>query len=146
MIELTGNKSVFRNHDVKNAIYVAFEGSLLLTRWKKEKGNENEPISEGELMGLGIAASAIGPLGTKKRFEWMYVDIIQDEDDGWSVSSPLKNDKQLQVINYTGIKGCIRYLEWLIGILGSNEVVEYRQQRREWLTKNDPDFPKNPKW
>jgi AbiV family abortive infection protein len=146
MIRITGKKSVFRNHDVKNAIYSAYEGSIFLTQWKKATGSENEAISESELLGLGLAASALAPFGTKKRFEWMYVDIVQEDDGTWSVSSPLKNDTGQQVINYTLIKQSIAYLDWLFKQLGSNMIIEYRQQRREWLMKNDPDFPKNPKW
>jgi AbiV family abortive infection protein len=146
MIKRSGPKSVFRNHDVKNALYVAFEGSLLLAQWKRESGNGIEETSEGELLGLGLAASALGPFGTKKRFEWMYVDVVRNQDGAWGVSSPLKTDSQQRVISYVGVKGCINYLEWLIGLLGNETIEEYRTQRREWLSKNDSDFPKKPRW
>jgi len=146
LVRITGKKSVFRNHDVKNTIYMCMTGTMLLAQWKRMGLADGDDISEGNLFGVGLGATALGPIGTKKRFEWMYVDIVRNKEGDWTVSSPLKLDQQKKSVDFSSVKASIKYLELLMKFMSEDEFEKYRMDRREWFVKNDPDFPKKPRW
>jgi hypothetical protein len=107
---------------------------------------EESNDSEGLAFGVGVASGIIGPMGTKKRFEWMYVDIKKNKEGRWAVSSPLKLDHENVSISFKGVKDTIRFVEVEIDFLQDPRLDEYRTNVLEWFKKYDADFPKTPKW
>lgn len=146
MVKTLGKKSVFRNHDVKNAVYLELANSINLDGMKRagEILGDTDPEQLAHVM--GYLSSVIGRKGTEKRFEWMYVDIVEEGDGSWSVSSPLKMDKENQSIYFKNIKDVVRFLEIEIQFLRDARLHEYRDNMREFYKENDSDFPDKPKW
>ncbi|MFW9804691.1 MAG: AbiV family abortive infection protein [Candidatus Thorarchaeota archaeon] len=145
LIRPGNRKGVFRDHDAKYTMYIGLHSSLIMHA-EKAKKSPGEKVTQEELLGAAVGATIIGPTGTKKRFEWMYVDIRKNQEGKWFVSSPLKQDKGAKLIDFRGVKTVVRYVEHLTGFMKRPEFEEYQKEMIEWFRENDSEFPREPKW
>jgi AbiV family abortive infection protein len=139
------NRGVFKSHNTKNTIYMTLANTKLLFGMKKS--NDETPIlSEQELLVLSLFATTFGKEGTKRRFEWMYVNIIKVDDDHYSVSSPLSKDKDLNVIDFRGIKSIIGMIESFDEFSKTQPFLDNLEMLRAETRKFDTVYPDNPLW
>ncbi len=142
----TSKRGVFRNHDTKYILSTTVGSMLIIGAQKGMRPGEFYVPDAGELTGISIAATAIGKIGTKKRFEWMYTDIITDSDGNWKVTSPLKLDLDETILNYGLDESMIAYLK---NLRKSSNTEDFKKRVREYrtkLSKIDPEYPSKPKW
>ncbi len=145
MVKLFGKKSVFRSHDVKNKIYTELGSGMFLDKIKKIGQISEDLDLEGASVGIGLVSSILGRIGTEKRFEWMYVDVVH-RDGEWIISSPLKADRKQRNINFWGIKTTIGFVDSLIHISKQKEFDKMQKEMRRKYEKQDADFPSSPIW
>ncbi len=146
MVMITGKKSVFRNHDVKNTLYMGLAGAMNVARMKRAGLIDEKESPEGLALGIGLASTIIGPMGTKKRFEWMYVDIVKNKEGEWIISSPLKLDNNNKVIDFRNVKKVIQFMDTQIRFLKDSKMKDHRIMMRKWYKDNDSDYPEKPEW
>ena len=108
---------------------------------KKQKGEPTTP-SDQEVVVMGLLSELFGKEGTKRRFEWMYVNIVEDKRQ-YSVSSPIKMDKDVTFIDFRGIKSQIQLVERIIKFsktkVFTNRLNELREIFKNKFDKNYPD-------
>ena len=136
--------SVFRNHDTKNSMYMAIANASLMAGMKKQKG---EPITTTpqEVAFMGRLSDNFGKEGTKRRFEWMYVNIVE-ENGQYKVSSPLKMEKDVHGVDYRGIKYNIGFIEKIDKFSKTKEFKDRLSELRVIFKKFDNNYPVNPIW
>lgn len=115
-VEIRGRKSVFKSHNLKNKLSLLLGALSILPE-----------INAGTVLGVLVVAEATGKLGTEKRMEWMYVDIVKS-GDGYRVSNPLKIDTGDV---HAGLNLVERKIEFLKRFINSvdEETIEILKQR-----------------
>jgi AbiV family abortive infection protein len=141
-----GKKTIFRSHNVKNKIYMDIASVFLLWQMQKEGKRESGPLTKGELAGISIVTQFMGKEGTKKRSDWMYVDIARNKEGNWYVSSPLSNDNIITQPNFKQIETMIGFVKWIGEFAKSVQFMDYLEQLREETRTTDSDFPDDPIW
>ena len=139
-------KTIFRSHDVKNRVYIDIASAHMLQYMQKSGLRETGPITTGEITGISIVTQFMGKEGTKKRSEWMYVDIVQDKKKNWYVSSPLLYNEEVKPPDFNHIDAIIGFIKRIIAFAESSHSADNLEKVREDTRKLDPEFPDDPIW
>jgi AbiV family abortive infection protein len=142
-----GKKTIFRSHDTKHKAYLDVASALLLNQMQKSGQREPGFITKGELVGINILTQFMGKEGTKKRFEWMYVDIIRNkEKTKWTISSPLLLDSTIKPLEFTHIEAMIGFVKSIRNFAESDQFAANLEKVQEETRRLDSDYPDTPIW
>lgn len=139
-------RSIFRSHEVKNRVYMDIASAHMLQQMQKSGLREPGPMTHGEIVGISIVTQFMGKEGMKKRSEWMYVDIVKDENKNWSVSSPLLYDNEVRSPDFNHIDAMIGFIKRIRAFAESPHFADNLEKTREETRRLDPDFPPDPVW
>jgi len=146
LVDPQDGKSVFQNHQIKVSIYVAI-ANILNVLILREAGIRGSSLpSERRILALDTVLDWVSEKGSKKRYDWMYVDVKIDKKGNYTVSSPLLIDSDIILDGLNGVRSTINLICWLDNQSKTESFAKKRTRMREKIRTSDDMFPPNPEW
>lgn len=141
-----GERSIFVGHETEYLTFMAVVQESLSKAFQKAGIADAELTGDEGIHARAVAGAITGPKATKKRFEWMYVDVVKQAGGLWFVSSPLKSDPKDTGPDFGLTELVIAQVKSVDGMRESPEFDAFRRKYREFLSRLDASLPKNPVW